>query len=80
MWQRRDLQQLYAEVMMSAGRQRMRETMGAQTPLQRLRRKAQHITAMVQIGSTSRANALLLRNATPYTDPHDYDRIGNSFS
>eukprot|EP00975_Prorocentrum_lima_P049945 10455257-Prorocentrum_lima.AAC.1 len=32
---------------------RMREAMGAQTPQQRLRRKAQNMTAMVQVGSTS---------------------------
>eukprot|EP00975_Prorocentrum_lima_P013542 2876756-Prorocentrum_lima.AAC.1 len=54
--------------------------MGAQTPTQRLRKKAQAITHMVQAGSTSRANALLLRSATPYSDPHDYDRIANCFS
>eukprot|EP00975_Prorocentrum_lima_P069335 12925756-Prorocentrum_lima.AAC.1 len=70
MWQRRDLQQLYAEVMMSVGRQSLRAPMGAQTQAQRRAKKAQAITRMVQAGSISRANALLLRNASPYTDPH----------
>eukprot|EP00975_Prorocentrum_lima_P011682 2485790-Prorocentrum_lima.AAC.1 len=35
---------------------------------------------MVMAGSTSRANALLLRNATPYMDPADHDRIAKCFS
>eukprot|EP00975_Prorocentrum_lima_P070343 12931414-Prorocentrum_lima.AAC.1 len=54
--------------------------MGTQTPAQRRAKKAQAITRMVQAGSTSRANALLLRNASPYSDPHDYERIAKCFS
>eukprot|EP00975_Prorocentrum_lima_P002563 564429-Prorocentrum_lima.AAC.1 len=46
MWQRRDLQQLYAEVMMTVGRQHLRAPMGAQTPAQRRAKKAQAITKM----------------------------------
>eukprot|EP00975_Prorocentrum_lima_P034628 7277265-Prorocentrum_lima.AAC.1 len=46
MWQRRDLQQLYAEVMMTVGRQSLRAPMGAQTPAQRRAKKAQAITKM----------------------------------
>eukprot|EP00975_Prorocentrum_lima_P050167 10504479-Prorocentrum_lima.AAC.1 len=54
--------------------------MGAQTPAQRRAKKAQAITKMVMAGSTSRANALMLRHATPYMDPADHDRIARCFS
>eukprot|EP00975_Prorocentrum_lima_P052227 10940272-Prorocentrum_lima.AAC.1 len=66
--------------MMSVGRQSLRAPMGVQTPAQRRAKKAQAIARMVQAGSTSRANALLLRNASPYSDPSDYDRIAKCFS
>eukprot|EP00975_Prorocentrum_lima_P006131 1323367-Prorocentrum_lima.AAC.1 len=80
MWQRRDLQQLYAEVTTSIGRQTVRASMGVQTPKQRLQKRAQAITHMVKAGSTSRANSLLLRSTAPYSDPHDRDRIAQCFS